>query len=355
MHLKEENQKILFGMIKMKIKIAVAGGVTGGHLYPALSVLEKLSRSCDMEVLYLTVKGKLEEKVLKEYKYSTFSLEIQGLKRPLYSLENFSRIVKMFKNKNKVYKKLKEFKPDVVFVTGGYVSYPVGISAKKLNIPLFIHEQNVIPGLSNLKLSKFAKKIFLSFEDSKKYFSKSVNKKIVVSGNPVREPSKKTLNFVRPTILIVGGSGGSEFLNELACLLSKQLPEYNFILSSGGKSVNCNSENLEVLSYINNITDYYQSISCAITRGGATTVFELLYFNVPSIVVPWEGSTESHQIENARQIEKYNLGYMIRESELNIDDLTEKIRLLIKKERSFEKKENPAEIIVREIIKEVKK
>ncbi|MCD6104728.1 MAG: UDP-N-acetylglucosamine--N-acetylmuramyl-(pentapeptide) pyrophosphoryl-undecaprenol N-acetylglucosamine transferase [Thermosipho sp. (in: Bacteria)] len=342
-------------MIEMKIKVAVAGGVTGGHLYPALSVLENLSKACDIEVLYFTVKGKLEEKVLKKYEFNTFSLEIQGLKRPLYSLENFSRLIKVLKNKKKVYKKLKEFNPDIVFVTGGYVSYPVGVSAKKLKIPLFIHEQNVIPGLSNLKLSKFAKKIFLSFEDSKKYFPKSVNKKIVVSGNPVRETSKKTFNFEKPTILIVGGSGGSEFLNKLACILSKKLPEYDFILSSGGKSVNCNSENLEVLSYISNITDYYQSVSCAITRGGATTVFELLYFDVPSIVIPWEGSTESHQIENAKQIEKYNLGYMIKEKELDVDDLIKKIRLLITKERKFEKKENPAEVIVREILKEVKK
>lgn len=355
MHSKEENQEIWYGMIKMKIRVAVAGGVTGGHLYPALSVLENLSKVSEIDVLYFTVKGKLEEKVLKKYNYNTYSLNIQGLKRPIYAFENFSRIIKILKTNKEVYKELKKFKPDFVFVTGGYVSYPVGISAKKLKIPLFLHEQNVIPGLSNLKLSKYATKIFVSFEDSKKYFPKDVLNKIIVSGNPIREASGKKFDFEKPTILIVGGSGGSEFLNELACVLAEKLNEFNFILSSGGKRVNCKSKNLKVLPYIDNIVDYYNSVSCAITRGGATTVFELLYYEVPSIVIPWEGSTESHQIENAKQIEKNNLGYVIREKELNIEGLIEKLKILTKRKRKIVKKENPVEIIIRELVKEVEK
>ncbi|SHH45453.1 UDP-N-acetylglucosamine--N-acetylmuramyl-(pentapeptide) pyrophosphoryl-undecaprenol N-acetylglucosamine transferase [Thermosipho atlanticus] len=339
----------------MKVKIAVAGGVTGGHLYPALSVLEFLSEKVDTEVLYFTVKGKLEEKVLSESKYRTYSLNVQGLIRPIYSFKNIPRVLKIFNNKKRVLKKLKEFNPDIVFVTGGYVSYPVGLSAYKLNIPLYIHEQNVIPGLSNLKLSKFAEKIFVSFESSIDYFPEDVKEKIIVSGNPVRIKTKGELKFETPTILIVGGSGGSEFLNELACKLANKMKNYNFILSSGGKKVKCKEKNLKVFPYIDNMYDYYRSISCAITRGGATTIYELLYFEVPSIVIPWEGSTESHQIENAKQIVKSKLGYMIKEKEVNLNDLVSKIEILVQRERKILNKKNPAKIIVEEILKEVKK
>lgn len=333
------------------IKIAVAGGVTGGHLYPALAVLKELEEYSEIDVLYFTVFGKLEERVLKDYNYKTVSLNVQGLVRPLYSIENIRRIFKILRANRLVYKKLKEFEPDIVFVTGGYVSYPVGVAAKKLNIPLFVQEQNVIPGLSNLKLSKFAKKVFVSFEESKKYFDRDV----IVSGNPILINHKEKLKFNKKTILVVGGSGGSEFLNELACELSERLKDFNFIVSTGGKDLNCKRDNLTIMSYINNMADYYEAISCAITRGGATTISELLYFDTPAIIIPWEGSTESHQIKNALQIEKNGLGYVIRENEIDIDDLANKVIELASRERKCEKKENPAKIIAKEIINEVLK
>ncbi|MBO8161563.1 MAG: UDP-N-acetylglucosamine--N-acetylmuramyl-(pentapeptide) pyrophosphoryl-undecaprenol N-acetylglucosamine transferase [Thermosipho sp. (in: Bacteria)] len=339
----------------MKLRIAVAGGVTGGHLYPALSVLEGLEKYFELDVLYFTVKGKLEERVLKNSSYNIFSLDIKGLKRPIYSFENIKTLVKVVTSKKKVTRKLKEFKPDLVFTTGGYVSYPVGVAAYKLKIPLFIHEQNVIPGLSNLKLSRYATKIFVSFEDSKKYFDANVIDKIVVTGNPVRIRNLEELSFEKPAILIVGGSGGSEFLNELACRLAREVKEYIFILSSGRKVVNCIENNLKVVPYIENMSDYYKAVSCAITRGGATTISELLYFEVPCIVIPWEGSTESHQIENARQVEKVNLGYMVREKDVKLEDIVKKINKLVEKKREVVNKKNPVENIIEEIIKEVKK
>jgi UDP-N-acetylglucosamine--N-acetylmuramyl-(pentapeptide) pyrophosphoryl-undecaprenol N-acetylglucosamine transferase len=333
------------------IKIAVAGGVTGGHLYPALAVLKELEKLTPIDVLYFTVSGKLEEKVLKDYNYKTVSLKIQGLKRPIYSVENIKRLLKIFKANNLVLRELKKFKPDIVFVTGGYVSYPVGIATKKLKIPLFIQEQNVIPGLANIKLSSFAKKVFVAFEESKKYFQRDV----VVSGNPILICHKENLNFEKKTILIVGGSGGSEFLNSLACKLSNKLKDYHFILSSGRKEVPCKSENLTILDYIENMSDYYSAVSCAITRGGATTVSELIFFDTPSIIIPWEGSTEAHQIENAKQIEKLGLGYVIREKEVNIDEIANKIIELSNRERKGSPKTNPAILIAKEIKNEVLK
>ncbi|MBT1247961.1 MULTISPECIES: undecaprenyldiphospho-muramoylpentapeptide beta-N-acetylglucosaminyltransferase [unclassified Thermosipho (in: thermotogales)] len=333
------------------IKIAVAGGVTGGHLYPALAVLSELQKITTIDVLYFTVKGKLEEKVLKKYTYKTVSLDVKGLVRPIYSLANISRILKIINAQKTVKKTLKDFKPDIVFVTGGYVSYPVGIIAKKLRIPLFIHEQNVIPGLTNLKLSKVADKVFVSFKSSKKYFKR----KVIVSGNPVFINENKKINFDKKTVLVVGGSGGSEFLNKLACNLSKKMKDFHFILSSGGKEVSCSNENIEITKYIENMADYYKAVNCAITRAGATTISELLYFQVPSIVIPWEGATESHQLENAKEIEKNNLGFVIREKNLDLEDVINKLIVLSNKTRNLKKLENPAKIIAKEIVKEVLK
>ncbi|ABR30752.1 UDP-N-acetylglucosamine--N-acetylmuramyl-(pentapeptide) pyrophosphoryl-UDP N-acetylglucosamine transferase [Thermosipho melanesiensis] len=333
------------------IKIAVAGGVTGGHLYPALATLNELQKITPIDVLYFTVKGKLEEKVLKDYNFKTVSLDVKGLIRPLYSFGNIKRILKILNAKNIVKKALKDFKPDIAFVTGGYVSYPVGVTAKQLGFLLYIHEQNVIPGLTNLKLSKIADKVFVSFESSKKYFEREV----FVSGNPIFIHQKKLLNFDKKTVLIIGGSGGSEFLNELACKLAKKMKDLQFILSTGGKNIKCLEENLRAIDYIENMADYYQSVNCAITRGGATTVSELLYFQVPSIVIPWEGATESHQIENAKEIEKGNLGFVVREKDLDLNNLIDKIKILSSRERKIIKKENPATIIAKEIAKEVLK
>ncbi|ANQ53825.1 UDP-N-acetylglucosamine--N-acetylmuramyl-(pentapeptide) pyrophosphoryl-UDP N-acetylglucosamine transferase [Thermosipho affectus] len=333
------------------IKIAVAGGVTGGHLYPALAVLSELQKITTIDVLYFTVKGKLEEKVLKKYTYKTVSLDVKGLVRPIYSFANISRILKIINAQKTVKKTLKDFKPDIVFVTGGYISYPVGIIAKKLRIPLFIHEQNVIPGLTNLRLSKVADKVFVSFKSSKKYFKR----KVIVSGNPIFINENKKIRLDKKTILVVGGSGGSEFLNKLTCDLSKKMKDFHFILSSGGKELYCSEENIEIKKYIENMADYYKAVNCAITRAGATTISELLYFQVPSIVIPWEGATESHQLENAKEIEKNNLGFVIREKNLDLEDVINKLIVLSNKTRNFKKLENPAKIIAKEIVKEVLK
>ncbi|QTA38601.1 UDP-N-acetylglucosamine--N-acetylmuramyl-(pentapeptide) pyrophosphoryl-undecaprenol N-acetylglucosamine transferase [Thermosipho ferrireducens] len=343
----------------MKLRVAVAGGVTGGHLYPAISILEHLEKFVDVEVLYFSVKGKLEERIIPKIhpEYSLESLDVQGLKRPLTTYENVARLFKILKSKQKVLKVLRGYKPDFVIVTGGYVSYPVGIAAHKLKIPLFVQEQNVVPGLSNLKLSKYASKIFLSFKDSRDYFPKKLRDKLMVTGNPIRISSMgKKLSYDKPVILIIGGSGGSEFLNEVACKLAKELKNSYIILSSGGKKVPCKNGNLKVLNYIDNMVDYYNVASCVIARGGATTISELLYFDLPSVIIPWEGSTESHQLENARQIEKEGLGIVVKESEFSFEKILEKVRECVNlNKRNVKRKINPAEVIAREIIREVKR
>ncbi len=327
------------------MKIAVAGGVTGGHLYPNIAVLEELQKHELLQVMYFCVSGKLEDRVLPTLhpEYKLVSLKVQGLLRPVFHPENFVRFYRILTLTSFVESKLKEFKPDLVYVSGGYVSYPVARAASNIGIPIYLQEQNVLPGKANLKISKLAKRIFVSFEESKEHFK--YTDKVVVTGNPVWE-REGNVELNHPSVIVIGGSGGSEFLNNVAINLAKEMPDVNFILSSGNKLTDLElPANLKVESYINNMYAYWRSVDCAITRGGATTISELLYYNVPAIVVPWEGSTESHQVLNAKIIEKKNLGYVVREKDFDFSEVKEKIRELLKKGRSNEVSENPAKII----------
>lgn len=336
------------------LRISATGGVTGGHLYPNLAVLEELAKRVRTDVIYFCVSGKLEERILPVLhpEYKRVSLRVQGLVRPVYHPVNVARLFRILLNESAIRATLKSFKPDFTYVSGGYVSYPVALASRRLGVPVFVQEQNTIPGKSNVAISRFAERIFVAFEESVVYFPSEVKNRIVVTGNPVWAREGK-LELPHPTVLIIGGSGGSEFLNTLALELAKRMPDVNFILSTGGKELHSADvpRNLEIKRYIENMYAYWRSVDCAITRAGATTISELIHFSVPAIVIPWEGATEGHQVLNGKIFEKTGLGKMIRESEASIDIIDQELRSLISKGRSFTEKENPAKKIADEILR----
>ncbi|ABS61069.1 MULTISPECIES: UDP-N-acetylglucosamine--N-acetylmuramyl-(pentapeptide) pyrophosphoryl-undecaprenol N-acetylglucosamine transferase [Fervidobacterium] len=334
-----------------KLKIAAAGGVTGGHLYPNIAVLEEFQKRYDIEILYFCVSGKIEERLLPVVhpEFKRYTINVKGLRRPVFHPENIIRFSKLISNSKKIQEELKKFSPDFVYVSGGYVSYPVAKAAKRLGIPVFVQEQNTLPGKANIAISKFAKRVFLSFEESIQRFPKKIHNKIEVVGNPIWARDGK-VELPHPTVIVIGGSGGSEFLNKITLEIALEMPDVNFILSSGGKKLDGTvPNNVQVKDYIDNMYAYWRSVDAAITRGGATTISELIYFNVPAIVVPWEGSTESHQILNAKIIEKEQLGVMIRENEYNKEKFVQALRGIINKGRKFEERTNPAIKIVESI------
>lgn len=334
-----------------KLKVAAAGGVTGGHLYPNIAVLEEFQKRYDTEILYFCVSGKIEERLLPVVhpEFKRYTINVKGLRRPVFHPENIIRFSKLISNSKKIQEELKKFSPDFVYVSGGYVSYPVAKAAKRLGIPVFVQEQNTLPGKANIAISKFAKRVFLSFEESIQRFPKKIHNKIEVVGNPIWARDGK-VELPHPTVIVIGGSGGSEFLNKITLEIALEMPDVNFILSSGGKKLDGTvPNNVQVKDYIDNMYAYWRSVDAAITRGGATTISELIYFNVPAIVVPWEGSTESHQILNAKIIEKEQLGVMIRENEYNKEKFVQALRGIINKGRKFEERTNPAIKIVESI------
>ncbi|MFN4224027.1 MAG: UDP-N-acetylglucosamine--N-acetylmuramyl-(pentapeptide) pyrophosphoryl-undecaprenol N-acetylglucosamine transferase [Fervidobacterium nodosum] len=334
-----------------KLKIAAAGGVTGGHLYPNIAVLEEFQKRYDIEILYFCVSGKIEERLLPVVhpEFKRYTINVKGLRRPVFHPENIIRFSKLISNSKKIQEELKKFSPDFVYVSGGYVSYPVAKAAKRLGIPVFVQEQNTLPGKANIAISKFAKRVFLSFEESIRRFPGKIHNKIEVVGNPIWARDGK-IELPHPTVIVIGGSGGSEFLNKITLEIASEMSDVNFILSSGGKKLDGTvPNNVQVKDYIDNMYAYWRSVDAAITRGGATTISELIYFNVPAIVVPWEGSTESHQILNAKIIEKEQLGVMIRENEYNKEKFVQVLRGIINKGRKFEERTNPAIKIVESI------
>jgi len=148
------------------MKIAVAGGVTGGHIYPAVAVLDYFKKMGDkLEVLYFATPHGLENKeIIRLFPEANIvKLKINGLRRPFYSFSNFSVIYNTYRAYRDCVRQLREFKPDFSFITGGYISVPLGLASKKLNIPNFIHEQNAIAGLANKIIGPKAEKIFISF------------------------------------------------------------------------------------------------------------------------------------------------------------------------------------------------
>ncbi|PLV58987.1 undecaprenyldiphospho-muramoylpentapeptide beta-N-acetylglucosaminyltransferase [Thermotoga sp. KOL6] len=340
------------------IRIAAAGGGTGGHLYPLLAILETLSRMVETKILFFAVKGKIDERVVKKEhpEYETISLNIRGLLRPLYHPKNIWRTAKLMDAILKVRKKLKEFKPDVVILTGGYISGVVGLAAKSMKTSIYVHEQNVVPGLAVKTVAKYARKIFVSFEKTRSLLGEWKNKTLV-TGCPVREPDNNEAVPLKDFILVLGGSLGSDKINQLMEEVYRKLPHMFFVHSTGSEEWSkklSKFSNVAAYSYIENMSAFWKRAAMSISRAGASTIGEMLYYGVPGILIPWEDSAESHQLENALEAERLGYAVVIREKEVNAQKIVEAIDKVIKKGKIKKMKENPALIISKEILGEIR-
>ncbi|MDO8583176.1 MAG: UDP-N-acetylglucosamine--N-acetylmuramyl-(pentapeptide) pyrophosphoryl-undecaprenol N-acetylglucosamine transferase [bacterium] len=321
----------------------------GGHLSPALSVLEALGPNA--EVLFIGRKYALEGDSALSLEYAT----ITGLKIPFVELNTGRLQRKLTKHTipsllklpfgiTKAFLTLSKFKPDVVVGFGGYVSIPVVFCAYLLKIPVVIHEQTLEAGLANKFLAKFATKICISWPTSAKYFPKE---KVVLTGNPIRKftinNSQLTINNKLPTIYITGGSSGSHFINVLIkeCL-EKLLQKYNVIHQTGDAQEFHDYDHLEEIKnslsselknrYIlkkfvdpSEIGTLLNKASFVISRSGINTITELLYFEKPALLVPIPYSQNNEQLKNAKFLEKIGLGKILLQNEIDEKKLSETI------------------------------
>jgi UDP-N-acetylglucosamine--N-acetylmuramyl-(pentapeptide) pyrophosphoryl-undecaprenol N-acetylglucosamine transferase len=351
-----------------KLKVAFCGGGTGGHYYPAVAILHALSRVREIELLYFTVWGKIDDRsVERDFPgVRKMSLKLTGLKRPLYSPANASIFFSHLRTERSVKRQLAEFSPDFLFSTGGYVSYPVVRAAKSLEIPIYIHEQNSIVGIANKRLAKYARRFFISFEESGRDLELP-KERIVYSGNPVRE-SKITRNEVmkrfdlpdnKPLIVVLGGSLGSELINRACEGLYEEIQsndcELSFLHSTGDESSAISLRRfpfVRAFSYIEDLTDAIACADLVVSRGGATTIAELQYFGRKGIIIPWSGAAENHQFYNARSLERVGLGYVILEGNLTSTALRIAINEMLHRKISYKPPRRPVEIVLDNILRE---
>lgn len=326
------------------MRLIVTGGGTGGHVYPAMAIAEAMRETVDsLEVLYIGTKHGIESDIVPKQGYRFESIEVKGFIRKL-TFENVRRLQMALRSMKECRRIMKEFRPDIVVGTGGYVCGPVVKAAHRYGAFTAIHEQNAYPGVTNKLLARETDVIFLGFEKARERF-KGTSPKLFV-GNPVRKDiflinrknARQELGLEENAkmILSIGGSGGSESLNEFFVkMLPRLLKEKICFLHTTGKYHYENfmgsikdsvlGEHQIVRSFEENIPLYMAAADLVICSAGATTLAEVTAMGKASIVVPKSYTAENHQEYNAKVMKENKAGDYILEKDLQNDSSVERV------------------------------
>lgn len=326
------------------MRVIVSGGGTGGHIYPAIAMCQKLEKEIeDIEILYVGIKGKPEERIVEKYGYKFRPIEAMGIPRKI-SKRLFKSLITNLKGFKEAKRIIKEFKPDLVIGTGGYVCAPILYQASKKNIKTLIHESNSFPGITTRFLSNKVDLVCISFEEAKKHLKNQKN--IHITGNPVRsnfntDYTEKDLEKLgikkdRPVVFSFGGSNGSKALNKAIKEMSEMMDGKFYLLHQTGSVyyddfVENTKENeyIKVFSYIDNIDLFYGVSDLVISSSGAMSLSEISSLKKASILIPKAYTTENHQEYNARTYLDKGASSMILEKDLNGKVLYENIIQII--------------------------
>ena len=359
------------------MKVVISAGGTGGHIYPALAIIDKIKKEDkDSEFLYIGTTNRMEKDIVPDLGIPFYGIEIYGLKRkitPKNIIHNIKAITKYLKSSSLVKRKIKEFDPDIVIGVGGYVTAPVIKQAKKLGYKTLVHEQNSILGLSNKMNLKYTDTLCTSFKDMK------VDKcHYVYTGNPTSDKAKEMkkielkelgINNNKKTVLFVMGSLGSQTVsNVLKETLDKFDDSYNTIIITGKDFYDSfidlpKGENVYLFPYMNNLPSLMKSCDLMVTRAGASTISEIVSTNTPAVFVPSPYVTENHQYKNAMSLVKENAALILEEKDLTSDNLIDVINNTINDSSKIKEIKNnlakfeiegSGERIYREIIKLIK-
>ena len=335
------------------MRILISAGGTGGHIYPALAIIEGFKKyDKDLEVLYIGTKNRMEKDIVPKNGIPYYGIEIYGLSKNIF--KDIKDVFLIFKAKKEIKKKMLEFKPDVVLGIGGYVTYPVLSVAKSLHIKTFIHEQNAIPGKTNKMISKYADIIGISFKESAKYFP---NRNVLYTGNPTGIRALNTpkitksslgLNDDKPLVVVVCGSLGSETVNNAMKGYLKTLENKDYqVVYITGKNLYEEfikikyPKNVKVLPYLDNLTGLLKETDVLVARAGASTIAEVLSLKVPTIFIPSPYVANNHQYYNAVSLKNDTLALMLEEKDLSIPNITKNIEdLLYNKDKQIKIKNN---------------
>lgn len=321
------------------MKIFITGGGTGGHIYPAVAICEKLlDKIQDIEIYYIGNKKSLEEKIILEsnLRINFINLKTSGFFNKSF-LDKIKSLLNLMQSIFTIINIYKKNKPDFVIGTGGYVTVPVLIGAIIFRIPFALQEQNIIPGWTNQLFANFAKYVFIGFKESKMFFKKKNN--LIYTGNPVRKNFYNTENVQNTNkncVLIMGGSGGAKSLNMIIPEVVKEFEneDISFIHITGVRDYEMvldlkrkyGISNYDVYAYKNKIWIEFNKAKIIICRAGAITISELLIYKIPLILIPFPFAVRNHQYWNAYKFKKAGIAEIIEDKNINKETLAEVIK-----------------------------
>lgn len=345
----------------MKVIIAAAG--TGGHINPGIAIANKIREmEPNSKVIFIGTNRGLEVDLVPRAGYELKTINAYGIERKI-TLENIKNLYSTIRSIKEAKKIIKEFSPDIVIGTGGYICMPVIIAANKMKIPTLLHESNAFPGVSVKLLSKKVDEVLVGFEDAKERLPKA--KKVVVTGNPTKikknnfTSDKRALiikniglQVDKPIVLVFGGSQGAKSINEsfIDIINNKKNANYQIIWATGPtqyeeikEKLNMDIEhipNVKIIPYIYNMEEVMSAVDLVICRSGAMTITEISIIGKPAIFIPFPYATENHQEYNAKVLEKVGAAKIILDKNLNANILNSEIESIIGNKETLRKMSN---------------
>jgi UDP-N-acetylglucosamine--N-acetylmuramyl-(pentapeptide) pyrophosphoryl-undecaprenol N-acetylglucosamine transferase len=367
------------------MRVILAGGGTGGHIYPAITIARELiRRDPTTEILFVGGKRGLESEIIPKEGFKLITLNLQGIPRKI-SPQVFKSLWLAGQGVVETFRIIREFRPNLVIGTGGYVCGPMLLAASMMGVPTAIQEQNAFPGLTNRVLGRLVKRVFLAYPEAERFFN---HQKIRITGNPIRNqefqsvkrPEAEKALGLKPNglnLLVFGGSQSARRITEsLLPVLPKLLAAYpalQIMLMTGQKEYQRFVELIEELNLPGDerdrlyLTQYFYKIAEAycvsdliLARAGAISLAEITCFGVPALLIPYPYATNNHQEFNARALEKNGAASVIIEKDLTPEILWSHLTHLIDNQQLREKmaraslemsKPQAAGIIVSELVK----
>jgi len=362
----------------MHKRIIIAGGGTGGHIFPAVAVANALRQMHPhIEILFVGAQGKMEMEKVPKAGYKIIGLDIAGLDRGKW-WRNIFLPFKLISSFLKVRSIFRTFKPEAVFGVGGYSSFPVLRFAQNVGVPTYIHEANALGGKSNQLLAKRARKIFVGTAGMERFFPAS---KILYTGNPVRQEILAVdksqdealavfrLSPGKVTLLVIGGSLGALSINmAVASRVGFWLEEGFQLIWQTGKSFEAEALSLVdsisgvyVSAFISDMNAAYRAADMVISRSGAMSVTELCLTHKPVIFVPYPFAAEDHQTANAMALVKKNAAILVSDKDASRRLMSEALDLALNKRLRKELSKNiqylaasdADKVIAREILNDI--
>ena len=323
------------------LRIMVAGGGTGGHVYPGIAIVEALAERARVEALFVGAQGGVEQGIFERAALAHSLLPGYGLRRASLARKLASTFT-VGAGIVRASRLVTSFRPDVVLGTGGFASATVVMASVLERVPRVLQEQNSVPGLTNRRLARFASLVLLGYEESRAWLPAGVPVRVV--GNPIRKLPRATreeaaayfkLDAARPVVLVIGGSRGAHSLNMAGAEASARCADVQFVILTGradfaeAQKRAGDASRVRILEYLDDVHYAYSLADVAVARSGASSCFELALFGVPAIFVPYPYAADGHQESNAAPLEKAGAALVIRDAELTGERLVQELTGLI--------------------------